>query len=261
MVRWPFARTMYGEVVATERLSPSMVRIVLGGGMVGRFRPTGFTDEYVNALFLPEAADYQPPFDPKAARKLDPAVRPRPRRFSVRRWEPDQQRLTIDFTVHGDAGYAGSWANRATPGDRLQFHQPGGRYAPSPEAPAHLFAGDESALPAIARSLEALPAQAVGWALVVVDDADHHLDLDRPAGIELAWLHRRGATDPAALLPEAVAGIDVASTRPELFVHGEFGEVRAVRDHLAEQGLTVSGASISPYWRRGLTDEERRAAR
>ena len=36
-----------------------------------------------------------------------------------------------------------------------------------------------------------------------------------------------------------------------------YGEVRTVRKHLlSERGIDKKGASISPYWRRTMTDEE-----
>ena len=45
--------------------------------------------------------------------------------------------------------------------------------------------------------------------------------------------------------------------RVDVFVHGEAGEVRAVRKHLlSERGIDRKKASISPYWRRTMTDEE-----
>ena len=74
--------------------------------------------------------------------------------LTVRAWDDDQRELTIDFVVHGDRGYAGPWAQRAQPGDCLQFRGPSGAYAPDPDAAWHLMAGDESALPAIGASLE-----------------------------------------------------------------------------------------------------------
>jgi NADPH-dependent ferric siderophore reductase len=42
-----------------------------------------------------------------------------------------------------------------------------------------------------------------------------------------------------------------------VFVHGEAGEVRAVRKHLlGARGIPREGQSISPYWRRAHTDEQ-----
>ena len=49
---------MYGEVRSTQRLTPSMVRVVLGGGDLDGFVPTPYTDQYINAQFFPGGAPY-----------------------------------------------------------------------------------------------------------------------------------------------------------------------------------------------------------
>lgn len=250
--------TTYGEVVTTHRLTPCLVRVVLGGAGLSGFTTTGWSDEYVNALFPPADAPYQVPFDVDAARALDPEHRPVGRRLTVRGWDAVAGQLTIDVVTHGDVGHAGRWAGRARPGDRLQFVGPSGAYAPDPDAGGHLMAGDETALPAIAASLERVaPGQPV-VAVLLVDDADHQLALDCPGDLEVHWVHRAGA-DPTArdLLCRVVAGLDLPPAPVQVFVHGEANEVRALRRHLlGERGIERGRASISPYWRRGQTDEQ-----
>ncbi|MFX6201585.1 siderophore-interacting protein, partial [Acinetobacter baumannii] len=91
--------------------------------------------------------------------------------------EVEGDELAIDFVVHGDEGLAGPWAAGARPGERLVVSSPGGGYTPDPAASWHLFAGDESALPAIAAGLEALASDARGVAFVEVTGADDELPL------------------------------------------------------------------------------------
>jgi NADPH-dependent ferric siderophore reductase len=69
-------------------------------------------------------------------------------------------------------------------------------------------------------------------------------------------VHRAGGGgDPDELL-RAVADVELPPGRVQVFVHGEAGEVRAVRRHLlADRGIPKAGNSISPYWRRDFTDE------
>jgi NADPH-dependent ferric siderophore reductase len=253
---------MYGVVQEVEQLTPGMVRVVLGEGELGRFEPTPFTDEYVNAQFVPLGAPYGVPFGPDDLDDLAPELRPKPRRYTVRAWDPERQRLTIDFVTHGDEGYAGPWAARAQPGDRLQLKGPGGSYAPDEAAAWHLLIGDESALPAIAASLEAVEAGARVVVRIVVDGPEHEHDLASQGQLDLGWLHRRGCDDPAALLPRAVAALDFGPGPVDLFVHGEAGETRDVRRHLmVDREMDLDGASISPYWRRHHTDEAWRAVK
>lgn len=247
---------MYGEVVEVERLTPRLVRVVLGGGDLDSFESTEFTDQYVNALFVPDGAPYSVPFDLDAARAGAPEHRPLGRRYTIRSWDPDAKRVTIDFVVHGDVGMAGRWANHAQPGDRLQFVGPSGGYAPAPDADWYLMVGDESALPAIAASLERLPAGATALVITVVDDAANELPLDSPGDVTVRWVHRDDDPIDHDLLLAAVGAADFPAGTPDVFVHGEAAEVRAVRKHLiADRGLSRDGTSISPYWRRNYDDE------
>ncbi|MEM7323209.1 MAG: siderophore-interacting protein [Actinomycetota bacterium] len=251
---------MYGVVKEVERLSPGMIRVVLSDGDLDGFESTGFTDEYVNAFFVPDGAPYEVPFTPEDIEEVDAEHRPKPRRYTVREWDAEQQHLTIDFVAHGDVGYAGRWAQRATPGDRLQFRGPGGGYAPNPEAGWHLLVGDESALPAIAASLERLPAGARAITILVVDGPEYEQPLDSPADVDVVWLHRKDSPQPENLLPDAVAAIEFPDGQVDIFVHGEAGEVRDVRKHLLnDREVDISGSSISPYWRRNHDDESWRA--
>lgn len=255
---------LFGEVRSVTPLSATMIRVVLGGGTLSDFSPSTATDAYVNARFIPARSPLTVPFGPADVDALAPDDRPRPRRFTVRRWDGIAQELTIDFVVHGDEGFAGSWAQRATPGDRLQFAGPGGNHRPDPGADWHLLVGDESALPAVAASLEAMPAGAVARVFLVVDGPASEFDLradtglgERPdSDVIITWLHRQEQSEPERVLVDAVASADLPAGSPDVFVHGEAGEVREVRRHLiADRGIDPSSASISPYWRRSLDDE------
>src|SRR5690606_20061873 len=160
-------RAFRGEVRRTERLTPRLVRVVLGGDGLRGFEAGRYTDHYVKLLFPPPGVRYPEPLDLEAIRsELPRAQWPRMRTYTERRWYPEAGEPTIDFAHHGPAGLAGPWAASAEPGDVLWFAGPGGAYAPDPEAPWHLLAGDESALPAIAAALERLPADAVAHASV-----------------------------------------------------------------------------------------------
>ncbi len=248
---------MYAEVHEVQKLSPTLLRVVLAGGTLDAFEGSPATDAYINAQFLPQESPVVVPFDSADLDGLDPQLRPKPRRFTIRQWDADQRHLAIDFVSHGDDGYAGSWANRAQPGDRLQFSGPGGSYRPSPHVDWHLFAGDESAFGAIGASLEVLPANAHALVFAIVDSPAHEIDFPSNAQVTVRWLYRNGADNPDLVLPNAVASADFPDGTFDVFVHGEAAEVRAIRKHLvAERGVDLNTASISPYWRRKHTDED-----
>jgi NADPH-dependent ferric siderophore reductase len=248
---------MHGVVGRTERLTPTMVRVVLGGGDLDRFAMVDATDAYVNLAFAPEAASYAAPFDPAQVRE----ERPRPewparRRFTVRRWDAVARELTIDFVVHGPEGVAGAWADAAVPGDVLVLEGPSGGYRPDPSADWHLLMGDESALPAIAASLEALPPDALAVVRLVCDGPDHELRLESPAAVDVEWVHRAGTADDVDLLVSAVTDVPFPRGQVHAFVHGEAEEIRSVRRHLLQERRVLRSAmSCSPYWRRTMADE------
>ena len=248
---------MYAEVHEVQKLSPTLLRVVLAGGTLDAFEGSPATDAYINAQFLPKESPVVVPFDADDLDGLDPSLRPKPRRFTIRQWDAAQRHLAIDFVSHGEDGYAGSWANRAQPGDRLQFSGPGGSYRPSSSVDWHLFVGDESAFGAIGASLEVLPAGAHAVVFAVVDSPDHEIDFPSSAEVTVHWLYRDDADNPDLVLPNAVASANFPNGSFDVFVHGEAAEVRAIRKHLvAERGVDLNTASISPYWRRKHTDED-----
>lgn len=246
-------------VVDSEWLTPSMVRVSLRAG--SGFRPIAATEAYLKCFFVPEGAPYSVPHGPESdSAPLE--FRPRSRRLTVRSWDPQAHVFALDVLTHSGRGFAGVWAERAEPGDVLWFQGPSGSYRPDPDADWHLFAGDESALPAIAASLEAVPAGRSCVVLVVVDTEAHEIDLSSPGDVDVRWLHRSRAAEPERLLVDALESLTWRPGQLGVFLHGEAGEVRAARKHLvADRGIDPQAASISPYWRRDHDDEQWRAAK
>ncbi|GAA2519489.1 siderophore-interacting protein [Streptomyces gobitricini] len=248
------------RVVRTERLTPHMVRVVLGGDGLAGFAADEFTDHYIKIVFPAPGVTYPEPFDMTRIREEFPREQwPTTRTYTVRAWDAAQRELTVDFVVHGDEGLAGPWAARAQVGETVRFLGPGGGYAPDPAADWHLLVGDESALPAIAASLERLPEEAVGHALIEVESADEEQKIAAPPGVRLHWLHRGGRPVGEPLLA-AVRGLDFPPGDVHAFVHGEAGFVKDLRRHLRmERQIPRERLSISGYWRLGKTDEAWRA--
>jgi NADPH-dependent ferric siderophore reductase len=239
-------------VVDLTELTPRMVRIEFGGdGLLG-FAAGEFTDHYVKLQFPSPGADYAVPFDQEEIRATRPREEwPRTRTYSVRAWDPDELRLTVDFVVHGDEGIAGPWAQQAAAGDRLQLQGPGGAYAPDPDASAYLMVGDPSVMPAIAASLERVPARRPVDVVLQVADVEDQVELTTPGDLRLHWLHARGDE----VLAEAVRDLELPE-RTDAFVHGEASSVRALRRHLiVERGMPRDALSISGYWKRSRTEE------
>ncbi|MEU6313813.1 siderophore-interacting protein [Streptomyces sp. NPDC047014] len=247
-------------VVRTERLSPHMVRLVLGGEELAEFGAGTYTDHYVKLLFAPAGVHYPAPWDLERIRADFPRAQwPRQRAYTVRNWDPAHLELTLDFVVHGDEGLAGPWAARAQPGELVRFLGPGGAYAPDPTAGWHLLVGDESALPAIAAAMERMPVGADVRAFVEIEGPQDELKVATPDGVTPIWIHR-GDRPVGEALVEAVQSLRFPSTDVHAFVHGEAGFVKDLRRHLRlERGVPRERLSISGYWRQGETDEGWRA--
>lgn len=256
------------EVVRTERVSPHMVRVVLGGNGFDTFVQNQCTDAYCKMLFLRDDVDVAAlavPLTLDSFQALPGDRQPVIRTLTVRSADPETREIAIDFVVHGEHGVAGPWASRVEPGRPVYLMGPSGAYAPDPSADWHLLAGDESALPAIAAALEALPADTVARVFVEVAGPDDELELQSPADVDIYWIYRGGRAD---LVPEdragdhapLIAAVKEARWLPgrvQVFIHGEAQAVmHNLRPYIRkERGVDAKWASISGYWRRGRTEE------
>ncbi len=257
------------EVVRTERLTPHMIRLVLGGSGFDTFTPNEFTDAYVKLVIVDrgiDVAELPQPLTLDSFSSLPAEQRPTVRTYTVRNVDPERREICIDFVVHGDHGIAGPWAAAATPGQPAYLMGPSGAYAPDPAADWHLMAGDEAAVPAISAALEALPDNAIGHVFIEVAGPDDEIPLKRPEGVEVRWIHRGGRADlvaedragDTAPLIAAVRGTPWLPGQVQVFIHGEAQTVmHNLRPYIRkERGVEAKWASsISGYWRRGRTEE------
>ncbi|MEO3769666.1 siderophore-interacting protein [Micromonospora sp. B9E7] len=244
------------RVLRTERPTPHLIRLVLGGDELTGLPVGEFTDHYIKVVFPQPGVAYPQPLDLAAIRRDLPREQwPRLRAYTVRRWDPLAAELTVDVVYHGDEGLAGPWAAALCPGDAVHFVGPGGAYAPNPEADWHLLVGDESALPAIAAALERLPLGAPAHVFVEIGDPEDEQKLLSPGAVELTWL-QRGERPVGEALVEAVRALEFPAGQVHAFVHGEAAFVRQLRRLLrGERGVPLDRLSISGYWRRGMDDE------
>ncbi|VBA50072.1 siderophore-interacting protein [Mycobacterium attenuatum] len=257
------------EVVGTQELTRHLVRVRLGGNGFDTFVPNDFTDSYVKLVFVASDVDVAAlprPLTLDSFAGLPPEKQPSVRTMTVREVDTATREIAVDIVMHGEHGVAGPWAAAVQPGEPMYLMGPGGAYAPDPAADWHLLAGDESALPAIAAALEALPANGVGQAFIEVGGPDDEIELTAPQSVEVHWVYRGGRAD---LVPEDRAGdhaplIEAVTAAPwlpgqvQVFIHGEAQAVmHNLRPYIRkERGVEAKWASsISGYWRRGRTEE------
>ncbi|OFE16079.1 hypothetical protein BA895_20785 [Humibacillus sp. DSM 29435] len=213
-----------GVVREVARLSPSFVRISLGGRGFEHLGPEGATLDQRIKIVIPndghpvpssvlEADDWY-----AAWLSLPEIERGHLRTYTARlvRGEGADRRLVVDFVLHGSDGSPGSpgspgsgdsggacgpaatWAAAARLGDRIGVLAPrrghedgfgGIEFAPG-DARRLLFCADETALPAVASILESLPVNAEGVAVVEVPTAADFLDFAIPPGVAMHWIAR-----------------------------------------------------------------------
>ena len=128
--------------------------------------------------------------------------------------------------MHGD----GPAAERAAPGQVLGIGGPRGSFVVPMGFDWHVLIGDETALPAISRRIEELPASARVIALIEVPEADNEIALDTRARASVRWLHRNGvAAGYSTLLLEAAR--ELPEGEGYVWVAAESATAGAARDH------------------------------
>jgi NADPH-dependent ferric siderophore reductase len=201
------------EVVGVERLSPSFVRVELGGPALAELGVDGPAFDLRFKLVFPNDAGELPSFAGADESwwdtwlRLPESERGHLRTYTVRavRGSGAGTRLVVDIVVHpadAEPGPGSTWAEQARVGDRLVtmaprrgFEYGGIEFAPG-TARELLLVGDETAVPAVCSILEGLGPDAQGTALLEVPvsgDAAVLAAQPAPPGVQVVWLPRDGA--------------------------------------------------------------------
>lgn len=166
-----------------------------------------------------------------------------PRRFDVARRE-----LTIEFALHGH-GPAAEWARAAQVGQPAVIGGPRGSMIVPVDYDWHLLAGDASALPAMHRRLEELPA---GTRAIVI--AELHDEADRRALTSAASLEVHWVTSSQAWLAK-LKELDLPKGNGFVWCAGEASLMAQARDVvLVDKAHPRTDAKIAAYWKHGAAD-------
>ncbi|ACI50909.1 FAD-binding 9 siderophore-interacting domain protein [Gluconacetobacter diazotrophicus PA1 5] len=252
----PPVRLRMMQVVRVEDLSPRMRRVVFTGPDLADFR-TAAADDHVKLFFPAPGQDRPvlPAIGPDGRPVRDPAVPVIARDYTPRRFDPACGELSIEFVLHGD-GPATSWAAQAAPGQWLGVGGPRGSFVISGDHAGYLLIGDETALPAIARRLEELPAGTTVTALIEVEDAAEERRLSSAADARVLWLPRAGA--PAGRSPvllDALRRLALDTRTLHVWIGAEIETVRALRTYLIEEeAIPRDRIRAAGYWRLGTSN-------
>lgn len=227
-------------VLHSQRLSPSMHQITLGGPGLRDF-PAGQEGGYVK-LMLPAGGIF---------------TKPLLRTYTIRAQRAGE--IDVQFALHGGnaAGPATRWALGAEPGDTIEVGGPG----PAKPLPRgrdfYLIGGDMAALPAIAVNLEAMDRGARGVALIEIQDEGDALPIAAPEGVQIRWLLNPEPGHRADLLADSLRRIERPEGSIAAWVACEFSAMREARTFLrGELGLGGADLYISSYWKLGIDESE-----
>ncbi|HVW67771.1 MAG TPA: siderophore-interacting protein [Steroidobacteraceae bacterium] len=246
------------QVCHVQHLTPRMLRVGVAGGELAGFTSLGF-DDHVK-VFVPPSGTGElalPTLGPDGPIYPEGAPRPAMRDYTPRKYDAAAGILYIDFVIH-EAGPATTWAARARPGQVLGVGGPRGSFVIPTQFDWHLLIGDETALPAIGRRLEELPADTRALVVAEVDDPSEELQFQSAAPFEVVWVHRSRngsntaqAGDPRLLL-QKLRTLGFPSGEYFAWIAAEVQVARALRQYLlSERSAKKEWVKAAGYWRRG----------
>ncbi|HKR75998.1 MAG TPA: siderophore-interacting protein [Rhodanobacter sp.] len=244
------------EVLRIERLTPHMQRVTLGGPELRGFHSAA-PDDHVKLFFPNRSGELVLPTPGPNGLEFPVGHEPSPMRdYTPRRHDAARGELVIDFVLHGD-GPASNWAARAVPGQRLGAGGPRGSFMVAGDFDRYVLVGDETALPAIGRWLEEMPAGTRVTALVELPEAADHQLLHSRADVEIRWLERNGdaATD-SNRLEHSLDELPAIEGDSFYWIAAESRRARAMRQWLDQRGVPKDWIKATGYWKAGADDGE-----
>jgi len=211
------------EVVRVENLAPHLRSIVFAGETLANFVSDSF-DDHVKVMFDADTwRDYTP-----------------------RRFDRQARELTIEFVLHGD-GPAANWAAQARPGQGLTIGGPRGSFIVPMDYQWHLLVGDETALPAIARRVEELPASTRAIVIAQAADVADQRRFESAAALGVQWVLQTSE------LVSAVRGLALPDGEGYVWCAGESGSMAEIRAILVgEKHHDRHGIRAAAYWKKGV---------
>jgi len=236
------------QVLRVTDITPKMRRITLHGPELTGFISLG-TDDHVKLIF-PRTPEEQQAMETLQLGAPDDGPRPAMRDYTPRRYDAESGELDIDFVLHGE-GPAATWAAQAEPGQFLYIGGPRGSMIVPDMFDSYLLIGDETALPAIARRLEGLPANRCALVVVEVADMGEQQVFQSQGQVDVIWIVR-GEQD----LVDVTRRLEMPEGQLYAWVATEAALSRRIRRVLlGEFGLDESLVKCSGYWRLDERDE------
>jgi len=237
------------QVLRVTDITPRMRRVTLHGPELAGFISLG-TDDHVKLLFATTPQE-QAALDSFMPGQNSEGPKPAMRDYTPRRYDAASGELDIDFVLHGE-GPAATWAAQAQAGQFLYIAGPRGSMIVPDMFDSYLLIGDETALPAIARRLEELPANRRAQVVIEIEDDAERQTLNSKAKVDVIWV-LRGERD----LLEVTRQLTLPEGTLYAWVATESGLSRKVRRVLLDEfGLDEASVKAAGYWRIEGSDEQ-----
>lgn len=244
------------QVLDVEQLTPHMQRITVGGEALNGFH-SGAPDDHAK-LFFPNADGELAMPTPGPNGPEPPAGKPPSpgRDYTPRLHDAKANTLVIDFVLHGE-GPATAWAAQARVGQTLGLGGPRGSFLVAGDYARYVLIGDETALPAIARWLEEMPAGRRVEVLIEIPEEGDRQALVTLADANITWLARNGV--PAAtstLLEDALAALELDDDS-FYWIAAESVRTRNMRLYLDGKGIAKDEIRAKGYWKHDSSQSSR----
>lgn len=235
--------TVAVRVDAIERISAGFVRVTVSGEELSAYDERHPADAF-KVFFPPEGTrriDYPRRGPDGLPYWPDGTTQPVLRAFTVRSYDAGRRELRFDIADHA-TGHAMSWLRSEPAGTVVALSGMRRDFALGTGASRYVFAGDGSALPAIAACVEALPPDVrIDVHLPELDVSDRAL-LPRHDGLTAHW-------EPDGLLT-GIARQPAPEQGTQVWVAGEAGVVREIRRHVLEQWrVSRDDLHATAYWK------------
>lgn len=229
-------------------ITPRLVRVTFSGDDLADFTSSSF-DDHIKVFIPQDGVPVMPQAGPNGLVFPENIQRPMSRDYTPRRYDSVNKLLDIEFVLHNE-GPATDWVRQARIGDQLVIAGPRGSFVIPDGFDWQFMIGDETALPAMARRLEELPAGVNVRLIAEIDNPAEELTFETQADLHITWVHRSSGLDT---LEAAVCAISLPRGQGYVWAAGESSVMRAVHRHFVTGlGLDKSRIRASSYWKRGV---------
>lgn len=239
-----------GEVINRRSITPSMIRILIGGEDVKNFASSQKADEWARLVFPHKDTGnvVLPVFTGAGWSTPEGALPCESRPYSIRGWDASEGTIIVDFVTH-EGGIASTWAKNAVVGCQIGIGPAGGRYEPPDDRNWTLLLCDVTGLPAASRIIEEYPRGHRLLASIEIPDASDRQSLQTDADLTLSWHESFRADTQCTRLCEIARSVELPTGNGYIWIAGEASAVSDCRKYFRDTAGIEKNRIVSVgYW-------------